>query len=75
MNLSLITRGLKDERMKGWKEMSIWKVSKYEYISRYYRNKGWKEKRYGKYLSMNISRGTTGIKNERMKGEEYMESI
>ena len=49
----------------------IWKVSKYEYISRYYWNKEWKDERrrvYGKYLRMNISLGTTGLKDERMKG-------
>ena len=43
------------------------KVSKYKYIYKYFRMKGWKEMSRGKYLSMNISLGTTGIKDERRR--------
>jgi len=35
-------KGWKDERMKGG---HIWKVAKYEYISKYYGIKGWKDER------------------------------
>ena len=52
INISLSTLGWKDERMKGDEYR---KVSKYKYISKYFRMQGWKDKRM------------KGCKDERMK--------
>ena len=42
INISLSTSGWKDERMKGDEYR---KVSKYKYIYKYFRMKGWKDER------------------------------